>query len=906
MEQSKEYQFEQIETKWNKIFLSKDIYQSSTDKNLKKFYCLEMFPYPSGKIHMGHVRNYSIGDVIARFKRLQGYNVKHPIGWDAFGLPAENAAIENGVAPAEWTFENIAQMRKQLQRLGFSYTWEQEICTAKEDYYRWGQWFFVKMFERGLVYKKKSEVNWCSKCNTVLANEQVEDGKCWRHTNTGVLKKPLEQWYFKITDYAQELLDGHEQLKNAWPEKVLTMQKNWIGRSVGTSALFRGETSPDLEIYTTRADTLMGVTYMAISFNHQNLKQYLSPEIDKNALEEFLIKCRKIDQNTDYEKEGFFTGTYIRHPINEEKIPLYIANFVLAEYGTGAVMAVPAHDQRDFEFSQKYQIPQKQVIELRDKDGRGIVWDRNKALVDYGYLINSGEFDNLSSEEAKKKITDCLVSKNLGEQKVNYKLKDWLISRQRYWGNPIPVIYCPKCGIITVPPEDLPVRLPQPETIRQETNYQFKVRSEIIDGSNENSSSNPPKSISTPNSTELKVDPLSENDEYKETSCPKCQSSAQRETDTMDTFTCSSWYFLRHLDPMNKEFAFTKESADYWQSVDQYIGGIEHACMHLLYARFWHKVARDMDMISSDEPFERLLTQGMVTSPTCYQPSTKTYLNLRQHPEIDLKNPVHPETKEDLIIRTEKMGKSKNNGVDPDEMIEKYGADTVRLFSLFAAPPEKDLEFNEKGVEGCFRFLNKIWKYGIKLIEFQSKLKSEKKEAAINSSTAKQAVSPEAKKLRTKLHQTIAKVSEDMDRRYQFNTAIASLMEFYNALSGFTPTHLFEYELERESFIAILRMLNPFAPFITEELASRLAIGSPLYRGSWPKAISQYMVEEQVTVIFQVNGKLRGKEVVTKDIAKEKLMDLAKQSLNVAKFIEGKEIVKEIIVPGKLVNIVVK
>ena len=870
MEQSKKYQFEQIETKWNKKFLSEDIYQSSTDKSLKKFYCLEMFPYPSGKIHMGHVRNYSIGDVIARFKRLQGYNVKHPIGWDAFGLPAENAAIENGVDPAKWTFENIAQMRKQLQRLGFSYSWKQEICTAKEDYYHWGQWFFVKMFERGLVYKKKSEVNWCSKCNTVLANEQVEDGKCWRHTNTGVLKKPLKQWYFRITDYAQELLDGHEQLKNTWPEKVLTMQKNWIGRSMGTSAVFRGVTSPDLEIYTTRPDTLMGVTYMAISFNHQNLKQYLSPEIDKNALEEFLTNCRKIDQNTDYEKEGFFTRTYLRHPINEEKIPLYIANFVLAEYGTGAVMAVPAHDQRDFEFSQKYRIPQKQVIELRDENGKSIVWDGNNALVAHGYLINSGEFNNLSSEEAKKKITDCLVNKNLGKQKVNYKLKDWLISRQRYWGNPIPVIDCPKCGMVAVPIKKLPVCLPK--------NIEMK----------------------------LGVNPLSQSDEYKKTLCPKCQSPAERETDTMDTFTCSSWYFLRHLDPMNKVVAFSKESANYWQSVDQYIGGIEHACMHLLYARFWHKVARDMGMISSDEPFESLLTQGMVTSLTCYVPSTKTYLNLRQHPEIDLKNPVHPDTKEELIIRTEKMGKSKNNGVDPDEMIEKYGADTVRLFSLFAAPPEKDLEFNEKGVEGCFRFLNKIWKYGIKLMEFQSKLRSESKEIAINSSTAKQDINPEAKKLRTKLHQTIAKVSEDMDKRYQFNTAIASLMEFYNTLSAFTPTHLLEYELERESFIAILQMLNPFAPFITEELASRLAIAAPLCQGFWPKAESQYMAEEQVTVIFQVNGKLRGKEVVPKDIANKELMNLAKQNPNVSKFIDGKEIVKEIIVPGKLVNLVVK
>ena len=846
-----EYDFSSIESKWNDYFVKNKVFAVDNKSTKPKYYTLEMFPYPSGKIHMGHVRNYSIGDIIARFKQHKGFNVLHPIGWDAFGLPAENAAIDNNVHPAKWTFANIDNMRSQLSKLGFSYDWDEEICTAKPEYYRWGQWFFLKMYEKGLVYKKKSHVNWCPKCNTVLANEQVEDGKCWRHSDTLVDKKPLEQWYFKITNYAQELLDGHNELKDKWPDKVLTMQKNWISKSFGAQISFSFKDEP-FPIFTTRPDTIYGVSYMAIAFDHPSLDKYIADTVDKNELEAFVTRCKQINQNADYEKEGFFTGTSLTHPFTGKEVPLYIANFVLGEYGTGAVMAVPAHDQRDFEFAKKYDLPIQVVIQ--NKENNLDASTMTEAYTENGIIVNSDEFDGKKNRDALKLIIKKAEGLGCGEGRVNYKLKDWLISRQRYWGNPIPIIYCDDCGTVPVKESELPVLLPEDV--------------EFTEGRN----------------------PLESSKSFKQVSCPSCGKQATRETDTMDTFTCSSWYYLRYTDPRNENEAFSSELANKWMPIDQYIGGVEHACMHLLYARFFHKVLRDLGLVKTNEPFSRLLTQGMVVSPSYYDPETKKYFN---ESELENKKPVNPTTGTALLTKVEKMSKSKNNGVDPDEMVKTYGADTVRLFSLFASPPEKDLEWNEKGVEGCHRFVNRLWRWSHKLYEECQNVNDG-------------ALSEAGKKARSLLHKTIKKVTEDIEEKNQFNTAIASMMEMLNGMSDFTPQTGEDAELGQEILKSTLILLNPFTPFLTEELGTTFKLNEPVYSLPWPDFNPDWTVDENLTIVFQINGKVRGKANIARGTSKDDLIKIAKENETIQNWIEGKEIVKEIAVPDKLVNIVIK
>ena len=874
------YNFAAIEKKWNDYFTKNKLFATHMDKNKPKYYTLEMFPYPSGKIHMGHVRNYTIGDTIARFKNHQGFNVLHPIGWDAFGLPAENAAIDNGVHPAKWTFANINSMRSQLAKLGLAYDWEQEVCTAKPEYYRWGQWFFIKMYEKGLAYKKKSPVNWCPECSTVLANEQVEDGYCWRHTQTLIEKKELEQWYFKLTDYAEELLEGHDELKGNWPEKVIAMQKNWIGKSYGAEIVFsfKGDAKSDVKgkhhpfpVFTTRPDTIFGVSYMAIAFDHPDLSRYIDyPAIDKKKLDDFIFRCRRINQNADYEKEGFFTGSYLEHPLTEEDIPLYIANFVLAEYGTGAVMAVPAHDQRDFEFAKKYGLPIKIVIQNKKHSLDAIENSTmTEAYTGDGHLINSEEFSGLDNKQAQKAIVKAIIQKGVGQDRINYKLRDWLISRQRYWGNPIPIIYCEKCGVSTVLEEDLPVLLP--EDVR------------FVAGDN----------------------PLDSNSNFKQVSCPKCRGAASRETDTMDTFTCSSWYFLRYTDPTNKEQAFSHEKVNHWLSVDQYIGGIEHACMHLLYARFFHKALRDLKLVETNEPFTRLLTQGMVVSASYYDPKTKQYFSeseiclgepqsTKQSPSVNKANILkHPQTGNPLTVRIEKMSKSKKNGVDPDNIVKIYGADTVRLFSLFASPPERDLEWNEKGVEGCHRFIKRIWRWVITLNQKCQGLPSGE-------------LSLEGKTVRFWFHKTIKKVTLDIEQHYHFNTAIAAMMEMLNAIENFTPKNKVEGELAQQILVDSLILLNPFVPFITEELGEHLGLDKLIYHLPWPEYEEKWTIDDKVTVVFQINGRIRDKVQVDRDLGKNALITEARSSENIQKWLIGKEVLKVIAVPNKLVNMVIK
>lgn len=741
----------------------------------EKFYCLEMFPYPSGKIHMGHVRNYCIGDCIARYKRLKGFDVLYPMGWDAFGLPAENAALEKGIHPAKWTADNISYMKKQLKSLGLSYDWEREIITCDKNYYRWNQWFFLKFYEKGLVYRKKQDVNWCIACKTVLANEQVIDGKCWR-CNKDVTTKSLEQWFLRITKYADELLDGLELL-GKWPESVIVMQKNWIGKSKGTEIFFKREkTGEIIPVFTTRPDTIFGATYLTLSPSHP-----LAEEFGKTSskIRDF-IEREKVRTSYDLaEKKGIFTGEYAINPVNSERIPIWIANYVLQEYGTGAIMAVPAHDKRDFAFSKTYGLPIKRVI-----TGGQEPWEGE------GVLINSGHFTGIESSKAKDLISDWIESKGIGKKTTCYRLKDWLISRQRYWGTPIPIVYCEKCGIVPVPEKDLPVELP------------IKTKP----GEN-----------------------LWEIPSFLHTTCPNCASFAKRETDTMDTFVDSSWYFLRYITPQCETLPFLKEEADYWMAVDQYIGGIEHAILHLLYARFFTKVIRDMGLISIDEPFKNLLAQGMV------------------------------------IKDGSKMSKSKGNVVEPDEIINKYGADALRLFILFAAPPEKELEWSDTGISGSSRFLNRVYR-------LKDKIKDKDN-------------------LYIALNKTIKAVSDDIER-FHFNTAIAHLMEFLNEIDD---------GVSAETFKTFLILLFPFAPHISSYLL-RTSFERNIEDMVWPSYDEGAIEEKEIPIIIQINGKLKGKIMVPSNLEDEKIKELALE--NIASKIKG-EVKKTIIVKNKLVNIVV-
>jgi leucyl-tRNA synthetase len=872
MNQSTPYYPKQIETRWQRSWEREGIFKVTETPHRPKFYCLVMFPYPSGRIHMGHVRNYAIGDVIARYKTLRGYTVLHPMGWDAFGLPAENAAIEKGVHPAQWTRQNITAMRKQIKKLGLSYDWSREVSTSDESYYRWNQWFFLKMYERGLAYKKMSSVNWCPSCQTVLANEQVVDGQCWR-CETVVEQKELSQWFFKITEYAQELLDYCDRL-TGWPERVLAMQKNWIGRSEGVEVDFPlADGQGALRIFTTRQDTLFGATFVVLAPEHPMVQQFIQGKTQAEEVTEFASRVKQQDKKIrtaqDLEKEGIFTGSYAINPLTRERIPIWVANFVLMEYGTGAIMSVPAHDQRDFDFAKKYGLPIRVVIQ----NPQGSLKSSTLALAyteETGYLVESGSFNRLSPEEAKSRIAQYIEQQGLGKRTVNYKLRDWGISRQRYWGTPIPILYCEECGIVPVPENELPVKLPR------------KVPFTGKGGS-----------------------PLLENKTFLKATCPRCHRKARRETDTMDTFVDSSWYFLRYTDPHVNDKPIHSKAASYWMPVDQYIGGIEHAVLHLLYARFFTKVIRDMGLIQVDEPFTRLLTQGMVVKESYYCPDHQ-YLFPEQVNEQGVCK-LCLATGSGTVVevgRTEKMSKSKKNVIDPEALVGRYGADTARIFTLFAAPPEKDLEWSDEGVEGAHRFLSRVWRL---VIQYAGGLKKVRVEPKVL-----QELPVDLKEMRRSVHRTIKKVTEDIEADFHFNTAIAALMELVNALYLAREKHpstksmtVQDKTVWKEALQTIVILLSPFAPHIAEELWKRLGNTSSILKAAWPVHDEDSIRTERMTLVIQVNGKLRGKIEVPTDLQEEAIKQQALADPKIQSWTSGKPVRNVIYVPGRLVNIVI-
>jgi leucyl-tRNA synthetase len=824
------YDFKKIEQKWQKIWKEEGSFNVEVEKGMDKFYCLEMLPYPSGNLHMGHVRNYSIGDAIARFRKMRGYNVLHPMGWDSFGMPAENAAIAHGLNPAEWTFNNIDRMREQLKRMGFAYDWRREINTCTPEYYKWNQWLFLKMYEKGLAFRKKGLVNWCPHCKTVLANEQAEQGFCWR-CDTQVEERELEQWYLRITDYADDLLNDITLL-SGWPENVLTMQHNWIGKSIGARIDFPVQDfNHKISTFTTRIDTIYGATFMVLAPEHPLIQQLIENSSEGKIVLQFVEKQKKISTRERIMegtvKEGVFTGRYAINPFSQKPMPIWVANFVLMQYGTGAVMGVPGHDQRDFEFAQKYNLSIPLVIQPLDSEIKLV--DLEKAFSDYGRLANSGPFNDLSSEEAIEKMTAYLEEKGLGERMVDYRLKDWGISRQRYWGTPIPIILCQKCGIVPVPEEQLPVVLPEIKEIKGEG------------GS-----------------------PLEQVEEFANTSCPHCNGPAKRETDTMDTFFDSSWYFIRYTAPHLDHIPIDKTTADYWLPVDLYIGGITHAVMHLMYFRFFTKFLRDIGLISATEPATNLLTQGMV------------------------------------LKSGSAMSKSKGNVVDPNCFIENYGADSMRLFILFAAPPEKDFEWYDSGIEGCYRFLNRLWRI---VMEYAPLLKDEDfKEEDLNPSTT-------AQKLRRKTHQTIRRITQDLEERLHLNTDVSALMELVNQLSSFNAEHKPQEDdlhIIKETLEATVIMLSSFAPHISEELWEKLGKKERLSTVSWPSYDPEIAKEEEVTIVIQINGKLRSRFLVSKESTEKQIKEIAFEDSKIKERIKGKTIVKTIYVPEKLLNIVIK
>ena len=863
----KEYIFKDIEEKWQKLWNDNKVFKSLNNVEGKDtYYVLEMFAYPSGKLHAGHLRNYTIGDAIARYKKMKGFNVIHPFGWDSFGLPAENAAIDNGASPALWTAQNIENMKRQLKLMGLSYDWDREIATYKKEYYKFNQKFFIDMYKKGLVYKKKSYVNWCPDCHTVLANEQVEDGKCWRHGKTDVIQKELSQWYFKITDYAEELLKGHEELKGHWPEQVLAMQKNWIGKSEGSQVnftlIYDGK-EIEIPVFTTRIDTIYGVTYICLAPEHDLVSSVIlkeKPEL-KNEVDAMINEDKISREAQDKEKNGIFTGFYVKNPINSEMIPLYIANYVLMDYGTGAVMAVPAHDDRDFKFAKKYNLSAKAVIKAKNPE---FEFDGSQAYLGKGTLINSGEFNGLFNVDSKSEIIKKLENMGKGKATVNYRLHDWLISRQRYWGTPIPVIYGEDGNMYL--DENLPVELP--------TDINFDT------GGN----------------------PLETSQTFKEVILPNGVKGI-RETDTMDTFVDSSWYYLRYLNPSDKDNPFDKNDATKNTPVDQYIGGIEHAVMHLLYARFFHKVFRDLGYLDTNEPFKNLLTQGMVLDYSYYSNNERRYL-FRDEVEMKDGNPISKKTGEILVSKLEKMSKSKNNGLDPESIIREYGADATRLFSLFAAPPEKELEWNMNGVVGAYRFINRIYL----LVQENREILNKKYSETIVEHRNKYDES-----LQRKTHLTIKKVTESMEDNFHFNTAIAAIMELLNELTTFKQNVLDINEkssesdkIFKESMESIILMISPFSPHVSEELWKEMGEEGYIFNASWPKFIEKLTISNEVTIAVQVNGKLRGTLVTKLDSTENEVFEKALQISNVSQFIEGKEIVKKILVKNKLLNIVVK
>ncbi|MCC0630024.1 MULTISPECIES: leucine--tRNA ligase [unclassified Clostridioides] len=803
------YNFKEVESKWQKIWKDNNQYKMDTAQTEKpNYYTLEMFPYPSGKIHMGHVRNYSIGDVVARFKKMEGYNVLHPMGWDSFGLPAENAAIKHGIHPHKWTMENIEEMKEQLNLLGLSYDWDKEVATSTPEYYRFTQEIFLKFLEHGLAYKKKSYVNWCPSCETVLANEQVVQGACERCKAT-VLKKDLEQWYFKTTEFAEELLNDLDTL-DGWPEKVKTMQKNWIGKSTGADLVFDIDgTDKSMTVFTTRPDTTYGVTYMVLAPEHELVKELVAGteyEADVEAFVQKMHTMTEIERTAaDVEKEGMFIGRYVINPLNGKKVPLWIANYVLVEYGTGAIMAVPAHDERDRDFAEKYNLD---IIDVITEDNK---------------MINSEEFNGLDASEGFEGIINKLEKEGRGKRTINYRLRDWLVSRQRYWGCPIPVVYCDECGIVPVKKEDLPVLLP--------TDVEFTGKGES---------------------------PLTTSKKFMSTTCPHCGKPARREVDTMDTFVDSSWYFLRYVDSNNENEPFSKELVNRWHPVDQYIGGVEHAIMHLLYARWFVKAFKSMGMIDFDEPFKNLLTQGMV------------------------------------LMDGSKMSKSKGNTVSPIDIIDEYGADTARLFVLFAAPPERDLDWSEQGVDGCFRFLNRVYRL---VDELADVVKKDVEFGELNS---------QDKDMRYTIHSTLKKVTADLSEKFGFNTAISALMELINDMYKYKELDNINEAVIKEGVQTIVTIIAPFAPHLGEELWTMIGKEGSVFDIDWPKYDEKALVKDEIEVVVQVNGKVRGKLTVNSNISKEEMEKVALEDEKIKGLVEGKTIVKVIAVPKKLVNVVVK
>ncbi|MHB0976383.1 MAG: leucine--tRNA ligase [Candidatus Aquicultorales bacterium] len=817
---TKTYDHKAVEKKWRERWDSRNLFKVAEDPAKPKRYILEMFPYPSGNLHMGHVRNYTIGDVVARYSTAKGLNVLHPIGYDAFGMPAENAAIARGIHPADWTKQNIETMHDQLKLLGISYDWDREMVTADPEYYKWNQWIFLKFYDKGLVYRKKATVNWCPACETVLANEQVEAGECWR-CGSEVEKRQLEQWFFKITEYAERLLDDLELLEG-WPERVRTMQRNWIGRSEGAYVDFVVEaTGETITVFTTRPDTLFGATFFLLAPEHPDVDKFTAPD-RKEAVAAFkreVAQETEIDRaSAEIEKKGVFTGSYVENPVNGEKIPVWLADYVLMEYGTGAVMAVPAHDQRDFEFARKYEIPVRVVIQ---PEGEELIAEgMTEAYAGEGVMVHSGPFDGMPKSRGIPGVTEWLKERGQGDFAVNYRLRDWLISRQRYWGTPIPMIYCDICGIVPVPESQLPVVLPKDVTITQRG------------GS-----------------------PLGRVAEFTDVICPLCGGPAKRETDTMDTFVDSSWYYLRYTEARDDKEAFNPKKVRYWLPVDQYIGGIEHAILHLLYSRFFTKVFHDMGLVDFVEPFTNLLTQGMV------------------------------------IKDGAKMSKSKGNIVDPMEIIDRYGADTARLFILFASPPEKELEWSDRGVEGSYRFLNRVWRL---VGETSGLLKGEDRP-----------LDKRDEDLKRRVHQTVKKVGDDIES-FGLNTAIASIMELVNSIRSYLDEGEANPAVVKEAVGKLVPMLAPFAPFLAEELWERIGKAESVYLEAWPSYDPEVAKAPEVTLVVQVNGKVRDRITVPADLSEEKMKEAAVESENVKRFVEGKQVVKVVTVPGRLVNIVVR
>ena len=831
------YDAQSVESKWFERWQQDpSLYAAESNSTKPKYYVLEMLPYPSGALHMGHVRNYAIGDALARYTWMNGKNVLHPMGWDSFGLPAENAAISNNTPPREWTLRNIANMKAQMKRLGFAYDWTREVTTCLPDYYRWNQWFFLKFYERGLAYRKKSRVNWCPQCATVLANEQVVNGCCWRHEETLVEQRDLEQWFLRITNYSEELLRDLDKLGN-WPEKVRTMQRNWIGRSEGALIDFSldgaaGRTGSKIPVFTTRVDTIYGATSVQLAPEHPLVADLTTGNAGLGAqVDQMMSEQRKAKEAGDIgeiEKHGVNTGRFAINPYNQERVPIWVANYILMDYGTGAIMSVPAHDERDHEFAKKYELPIRQVIQPRPGSEAGqsqIDVQQAPFTTTDGTLVNSGPFTGLACEQALKQMAQHAEKQGFGKATITYRLKDWGISRQRYWGTPIPILYCDKHGIVPVPEKDLPVMLPE------------NVDITLTGGS-----------------------PLGRVPEFLNTTCPKCGGPARRETDTMDTFVDSSWYFYRYTDAHNDKAPFDSKTAGYWFPIDQYIGGVEHAILHLIYSRFWTKVMRDMGLVENDEPVERLFTQGMV------------------------------------IKDGAKMSKSLGNVVSPDEMVARYGADAARLYSLFAAPPDRDLDWQDTGIEGIQRFLGRVYRFVVRHAKPQGR------------ATAPDGnLSPEARRIRRKLHQTIKRVSDDFQGRWHFNTCIAAIMELVNELYGVEeniariPASLLS-DVQRN----LVLLLHPFAPYVTSELWEMLGERKDLLRAPWPKYDAALAKEEEIEIPIQVNGKLRSKIVVSADADQNTIQQTAQSDEKLKAAIRGKQIVKVIVVPGKLVNVVVK